>query len=280
MILVADAGSTKTSWALIQPAGARHFGTGGINPYFCTKKEIAQKISNEFPGDFPYDTISEIRFFGAGCAGEERKAIVRDALREKFPETAVYVENDLLGAAIALCKDAPGIACILGTGSNSCCFDGKEIVARTASGGYILGDEGGGAYIGKKLLADFLRKKIPVTLEKSLAEEFQLDEQEVLRRVYTEKEPNRFLASLVPFVHRRMNEPYCRQLVESAFADFYAAHISGYPAHEKLPVHFTGSVAFQFIEQLKSVLEKNDRILGVVVRQPIEELVRYYQLKM
>ena len=255
------------------------FETGGINPYFHSREEISQKIAAEFPKGFPYGEVREIRFFGAGCAGEEQSRMITGALGEQFANADIHTGSDLLGAAIALCGDRPGIACILGTGSNSCYYDGNAIVAQVASGGYILGDEGGGSYIGKKLLAAFLRNELPAGWAEQLRTEYSLTPEDVLRKVYREKEPNRFLASFVQFLSRHADEPYCRQLVGSAFGDFFSAHLSKYESLRTVPVHFTGSVAFHFLPVMKELLEKNGCILGQAVRQPVDGLIRYYQQK-
>lgn len=278
MILVADAGSTKTSWAGIPAEGAPfYFDTTGINPYFHSRDEITHKLLIEFPDQFPYASVSQLFFFGAGCSSAERIQLVQESLAGRFAQARIHVAHDLLGAAIALCGHEPGIACILGTGSNSCRFDGGQIVEQVAAPGFILGDEGSGAYMGKRLALDLLRHDIPSELEGLLREQYRLDDAAVLRKVYTEKDPNRFLASLVTFVGAHIQHPYCKHLVRQAFADFYTSNIRRYADHHVLPVHFTGSVAFHFRDILFTVLEEHDCIPGKVVQRPIELLALFYR---
>lgn len=277
MILIADAGSTKTSWAIAGPH-PHYFETSGINPVLHSEEEISEVIQKGFPADLLKTPVERIYFFGAGCSTVKHKLQVEEGINAVLNVNRVEVEHDMLGACIALCKDSPGIVCILGTGSNACYFDGRRIAQEVASPGYVLADEGGGVHLGKKLLLDFMRQDIPQHLYHELTEKYHLSGQDILRHIYREPGPNRYIAGFVKFIREHMDTVYCQELVSGCFEEFYRTNIRRLEALSDGTVHFTGSVAFHFRDILGKTLEAKGLRIGLVIQHPIEELVRYYSI--
>lgn len=273
MVLVADSGSTKCAWGVIGGTGSEIRLTPGVNPVLQGREEIVRLVRDAFPEG---TKAEEVRFYGAGC-GERYPAqtdMLRDVLRECFGCTKVEVASDLLGAARALLGDGTGIACILGTGSNSCYYREGRIVSNVPPLGYILGDEGSGAAIGRMLLGDLLKGHLPGRLLDAFYAEQGLTYQQVIHRVYREPMANRFLASLVPFVGRHISEPAVASLVERAFREFVRRNLVHYPHDAE--VACAGGVAHAFEPLLKNVMETNGFRTGRVQRSPIEGLMKYH----
>lgn len=279
MKLIADAGSSKTSWALIVNAHEiQYFETSGIDPFNLQKSEIIQLIHSGIPKVIEHkDAITEIRYFGTGANYPSTIELIQESLQDLFIHAKIFVEHDLLGTAIALCKDQAGIACILGTGSNSCYFDGKEIVQQVAAPGYILADEGSGAYIGRLLLLDFIREDIPSALREKFITHYGITVEQIMHRVYRDKEPNKFLASFVPFLKENIAEAYCENLMIRVFEDFYHSNLTRYAQRENISINFTGGIAYHFSPILEKVLRSHHCALGLIAQQPIKELAVYYQ---
>lgn len=275
MILIADAGSTKTSWAIAGPQ-PHYFETSGINPVLHSEEEISEVIQKGFSADLLKTPVERIYFFGAGCSSIKHKLRVEEGLNAVLNVNRVEVEHDLLGACIALCKDSAGIVCILGTGSNACYFDGRQIIKEVAAPGYVLADEGGGVHLGKKLLLDFMRQDIPEPMYHELAEKYHLTGQDILRHIYREPGPNRYIAGFVKFIHEHIDTAYCQELVNGCFEEFYRTNIRRLESLSDGTVHFTGSVAFHFSNLLRKILEIKGLRTGHIIQHPIEELVRYY----
>ena len=279
MILVADSGSTKTDWKLIDH-GQVHttIHTEGINPFHQRKEDI-ERIINTSALSTITDQVREVYFYGAGCNYPETIKVVQDSIRNIFLDARIFVEHDLLAAARALCGRSMGIACILGTGSNSCFFDGKEILQSNPSLGYILGDEGSGVYMGKKLLRDYLYKDLPNSLHQKFQDEFELNIDEVLDNVYNKYLPNRYIASFTKFISANIDHPYMHGLVYECFYDFIGNHIVKYPEAEQHKVHFVGSIAYNFKEVLSKAVLDSGMVMGPVIEFPINGLILYHQNK-
>lgn len=276
MILIAESGATKTDWRLIEESGAVETdSTVGINPFHQSKDEIIQIVSTGKYKD-KADSIKKIFYYGAGCNYPDQVAKVENAIKHHYPKSDVYVTHDLLAAARASCGTEEGIACILGTGSNSCLYNGRQIIATSPSLGYILGDEGSGAFLGKKLVTDFVFKKVPETLWHGLMEEYNLSISEILDRIYSRNSPNVYLASFSPFIKANIEHPYMHGLVYEAFYEFVNRHILSYNKRE-VKINFVGSVAYAFENVLQSVIEDNGLIFGRVVKSPISGLVKFHQ---
>ncbi len=285
MILIADCGSTKIDWCLARRDGSESVSavsrvfTGGINAVMLTEEEIRQKIAEELLPqlDDNASEVEEIYFYGAGCLADEVCDNVRRALAACIPSVKrIDVHTDLLAAARALCGHSEGIACIMGTGSNSCYYDGKEIAENVSPLGYILGDEGSGAVLGRRLVGDVLKRQLPADLCEKFLDQYQLDRLTIIRRVYREPQANRFLASLSPFLLQNIECPQVRELVLSSFSDFFRRNVMQYPGVDRLPVNFVGSVAWYYRPLLEEAARKCGCRIGEVLKSPMEGLMKFH----
>ncbi len=284
MILIADSGSTKTDWRLIDEKKEIHqFRTQGINPYFQTTSDISEILQSELltelnTSKFPYleKNKLEIHFYGAGCKAEDKKKIVFDALNTAFKNAVIKIESDLLGAAHALCGKQKGIVAILGTGSNTCYYDGKVIAENKTSTGFILGDEGSGAHIGKTLIQAYLNDEMPIELSKRFFERFKLSKDEIIDAVYKKPMPNRFLASFSKYVYQNLKEQYYLDLVTNCFNQFFDKHICKYSQYKEVSLNCVGSVAFYYSNILRAIATNRGIIVGTILESPIAALSLYY----
>jgi glucosamine kinase len=277
MLLIADSGSTKTDWRLIDGSNKQQFSTQGLNPYFLSAGEIITILQNELLAQTGANIKpSEIFFYGAGCGAESKKEIVRTALILLFPKAAIEINTDLLGAARALCGTEPGIAAILGTGSNTCYYDGRNIIENRASLGYILGDEGSGAHIGKTFIQAYLNQEVPRELATRFYERFKLSTNDILDAVYKQPMPNRFLASFSKFIYQNLKEQYIIDLVVSCFEQFFDKHICKYENHKELKLSCVGSVAFYYSNILRGVALNKGVAIDKIVETPIAGLTLYH----
>ncbi len=274
MILIADSGSTKTDWCLADETRSIAFKTTGINPYFQTDDEIRRILSREVLERLPITEITEVCFYGAGCATPSQCRMIAGLLQYVIGCEQVEVNSDLLGAARALCGNEPGIACILGTGSNSCYYDGKGIARQVPPLGFILGDEGSGADLGRRLVADCLKGELSEPLQERFFSRFQLSREQIMQAVYKEPFPNRFLASLSPFIAENLDEPEMRTLAIDAFTSFFRRNVLHYPQGEK--VHMVGSVAYYYRPVLQEVARSLSLTTGKILSAPLTELVKYH----
>ena len=276
MFLIADSGSTKTDWLYVTPDGTRtELHTDGINPARDTREYIYNVIYHELLTQLPQ--VSELKavyFYGAGCI-QPFSQTVQSVISEILPKCAVEVESDLLGAARALCAYEPGIACILGTGSNSCLYDGKDIVMQTPPLGYILGDEGSGAMLGKTLLNGLFKGLLPESLKQDFTDTFNMTLPDIIQRVYRGPAANTFLASLVPFIAEHRTHPVIHTMLVDAFRLFIVRNIAIY-RHKEMPINCVGGVAHQFAEELCEAVAAEGMIIGHILRRPIEAIVQYH----
>ena len=278
MILIADAGSTKTDWVFIQKDKVIiTLKSAGLNPVVISTTEINFRLSKSFE-DFPKATkVEKIHFFGAGCWNEANCTIIRTALKKHFPNASIQVASDIVGAVRASCGDQPGIVCILGTGSNTCLFDGEKVRNGVPSLGYILGDEGSGMYLGRKLIKHYFYQELPEGLHQDFKEVYHLDKEKLIRKVYKEKGANQYLASFVPFLSKHRQHPFIQDLLKQVFTQFIERHILKYKEHGVLPIHFIGSIAFHFKSELTNCLLEKELRLGRILQRPIEALMTYYK---
>ncbi len=272
--LIADSGSTKTDWCVSdQGKMLWRSTTPGINPFHQSPEEIAgiiQEMAAQLAGQ---QDIRRIEFYGAGCALPEKKGLMTHLLQQVLPECEeIHVASDLEGAARAACHGQAGIACILGTGSNSCQFDGERIVANTPCLGYILGDEGSGAVLGRRLASDCLKGQLPTPLCEAFLNEYRLDQATLLERVYRQPLANRFLASLTPFLSKYRTEPAIRELLVDEFTRFFKRNVLAYDT--TLPVHLVGSIAYHFSDEVKEAACALGLVIGNIIRTPIEGLAK------
>lgn len=280
MILIADCGSTKIDWCLLEKTKvAKQIFTCGINAVMTTEEEIRGRIKSELIPEL--DTLaSEMRsvfFYGAGCISPEVCGNVAKALKANLPTAeTVEVYSDLVAAARALCGHEPGIACILGTGSNSCLYDGARVADNVSPLGFILGDEGSGAVLGKLFIGDVLKKQMPQEICARFLDEYDLDLLTIIRRVYREPQPNRFLASITPFLSKNIEVPEIHDMVLNAFKAFFRRNIRNYTNYDSYQINFIGSVAFYFHDVLAEAAEAEGCHLGQVVKSPMPGLIRYH----
>lgn len=275
MILLADSGSTKTDWCVVEEGRiVRRFHTKGINPFFQSEEEVVKELENSLIPQLEGIAVSYVWFYGAGCAFPEKNAIVSRAL-SRFLSIPIEVGSDLLAAARALCGDAPGIACILGTGSNSCFYDGKEIVRNISPLGFILGDEGSGAVLGKLLVGDILKNQLSAALKDQFFAQFDLTPALLMDKVYRQPFPNRFLAGLSPFLAQHIAEPAVRDLVGNSFRSFFMRNVMQYD-YRCFNVHFVGSVAHYYQSLLEEIANDLNIRIGTIVQSPMSGLIAYH----
>ena len=276
MTLVADSGSTKTAWCLTDGEHHELLMTQGINPFQQNEKEIVKLLREELlPLLSAEQIVTDVFFYGAGCTAE-KIPVVASAIRQILRnETKIFVGSDMLGAARSLCGNNPGIVCILGTGSNSCYYDGVQILDNVSPLGYILGDEGSGAYIGKHLVGNVLKRQFSDHLCQLFIKETKLTTSAIIQKVYREPLPNRFLASLSPFCarHREMKEVH--DFLIDCFSEFFKRNVNLYEIPE-LPVNFVGSVAWFYREELQETARNLGYRMGNIMQAPLEGLVNYH----
>ncbi len=274
MILIADSGSTKTTWSLCRNRNeVKTCTTSGINPFYLEKQEVFRILDEEYL--LPESGIESVFFYGAGCI-PPRISVVSDALKEYFGIENIHVNTDLLGAARSLCGRHPGIVCILGTGSNSCFYDGEKIVRNVSPLGFILGDEGSGASLGRKLVSDILKNQFPKEIKDDFFSDYQQTPAEILENVYRKPFPNRYLAQFTPFLAKHIANPEISNLIESSFDEFIQRNILQYPECRTNKMSFTGSVAYYFRNNLTKVIEKRDLVLGEITQSPINGLSDFH----
>ena len=279
MKLIADSGSTKTSWKLIVNSGeVKNIKTSGLNPYSQSEESISQEVEKVLLPETGTD-IQEIYFYGAGIINAEKGDIIRKALNRIYPEANIETHSDVLGAARALFGDQPGIACILGTGSNACLYDGKQITHGISPLGFILGDEGSGAVMGRKLLGDYFKEVMPPRLREEFTKRFELTREEALNRVYRTEKPNQFLAQFVPFLSEHANSAYCQEFVQHNFMEFFERNVSKLPDYTKYPIGFIGSVAFHFSQILNNTASYFGFEEIAIIKEPIDGLEKYYKTR-
>lgn len=278
-LLIADSGSTKTDWLFIGSDGTKtELHTKGINPARDSRDTIYNVIYHELLTSLPDSAnLQAIFFYGAGCIEPFDKS-VRSVLEELFPESNIEVESDLLGAARALCGHEEGIACILGTGSNSCLYNGKDITLHTPPLGYILGDEGSGTHLGKALVNGIFKGLFPHEMKEAFCNKFNLTMSDIIEHVYRQPSANTFLASLVPFIAEHRDHPVIHDLLIEVFRMFVNRNIAVY-GHKEMPINCVGGIAYQFKEELKEAIAKEGMKIGVILRRPIDSIVQYHLQK-
>lgn len=277
MKLIADCGSTKIDWCLLDGKKVvKQVFTTGMNAIMLTEEEMAARIAEELMPQIDAVKIEEIHYYGAGCLGEEVCGNVRRALAKNINADIIEVDTDLLAAARALCGHKPGIACIMGTGSNSCYYDGEKIVDNVSPLGFILGDEGSGAVLGKLLVGDVLKNQIPQDLSEKFLKQYDLDRMKIIRRVYKEPQANRFLASLTPFLIENIEEPAIHRLVLNSFKSFFVRNISNYDQYRTMPINFVGSIAYYYRDVLSEAADSLDCTIGNIIKSPMEGLIQYH----
>ena len=277
--LIADSGSSKTVWCVVDGKRKKMITTQGISPYFLTSEQIRQILENELSPKISNTLPEEIYYYGTGCSNPANVKSVKMALKKVFPKaSSILVNHDLMGAAKALCGNEKGVACILGTGSNSCYYNGKKIVKNSPGLGFILGDEGSGAYLGKRVVQYYLYNTFDPDLMERFKAKFNTNSVEILEAVYRKPLPNRFLANFVPFLVENRGHYMIENIIEDSFNDFFFNHIYKYRESWTMPVHFIGSVAFGFKDILKKMCDTYELQLGRVLKHPMDGLVKYHSV--
>jgi N-acetylglucosamine kinase-like BadF-type ATPase len=278
MIIIADGGSTKTNWCLLNESVQKiYFNTEGYNPYFVSSDYIVKSLLKDLPSDLDLNKVTELNYYGAGCSTEDKLKIVSDAMATVFTNASIYIGHDLLAAARALLGLETGFAAILGTGTNTGLYNGKDISLNIDSAAYILGDEGSGCYIGKKLLTDYIRGYMPEVVRERFWETYKLTPDEVTDEVYTKPLANRFCASFSKFVYdNNVHAEYSRKIVKTSFVDFFENLVSHYPNYKEYTFNCIGSVGYNFRNVLEETATDYGMKVGKIIRSPIDDLVRYH----
>jgi N-acetylglucosamine kinase-like BadF-type ATPase len=276
MIIIVESGSTKSDWVAIDGEVKKFFKTIGLNPYFHDEQDVENAIKStpELADLAPH--VTRIYFYGAGCSAPHLNVIIQNGIERVFHQAKVTVDHDLLACAYATYQGRPQISCILGTGSNSCYYDGQTVYEEVPALGYILGDEGSGSYFGKKLIADYLYKKLPENLDRKMRSDGWTKDK-LIDFIYRKPHANVFLASFMPIIVEYKQEPYVRDLILAGFDHFIQNHVLCYKNCFDVDVNFVGSIAYFFESELREICNKNKVRLNNIVRRPIDGLIQYHQ---
>lgn len=278
MILIADCGSTKADWKILKSTGeVDSQSTRGFNPFIQNAITIESMLQEDFDDSLAKKEVKEVFFYGAGCSDTYRCNIVEAALQQLFPDAKIKVHHDLLASARALCGTEPGIACILGTGSNSCLYDGIEVVDNVTNVGSLLGDEGSGMHLGKTLLLGYFYREMPEEIRTAFEVFCPDGKRGILNKTYDSPTPNVYLASFSKFLSQNKEHPYIQNIVYNCFDEFITRHVLKYEGNQKIKIHFVGSVAFHYKDILDVVLASHSLSLGKVIKKPIDNLVAFHQ---
>ncbi|HKZ65760.1 MAG TPA: hypothetical protein VJ111_05370 [Chitinophagaceae bacterium] len=274
--LIADSGATKAEWSLLNKGKRKTILTQGISPYFLTKDQVSDLLLKELKPSLKNICVDEIHYYGTGCANPDNAKLIKKAIKKVFPEADIEVNHDLLAAARSLCGDEKGIACILGTGSNSCYYNGKRIISNSPGLGYVLGDEGSGAYLGKKVLQYYLYNTFDDELRGRFDLTYLTNKAEILENVYKNPLPNRYLAGFVMFLAENRGHYMIENIIEDCLNDFFFTHLCKYKETWTLPVNFAGSVAFGFRDVLEGLCHSYEFELGKILKKPMSGLIEYH----
>lgn len=280
MIVIADSGSTKTDWRWVTKDGKIYQSkTEGINPSYTSSEEIIADLSNNLikPHD---EEIEKVFFYGAGCNGITAKKIVTTGLSQYFAHAVISVEDDLIAAARATCGTKAGLSCILGTGSNSCVYNGEEIIQSIPSLGYMMADEGSGMALGKAFLKAYLEESIPSHLTEKFANRFDVTREQALENLYKKPYPNRYMAGFSKFAFDNLKDPYVYRLTHQVFEQFFSNCIDRYEEKDQLPVHFVGSIAFYYGNIIRQIAQDKGLLVGTIMESPMAGLTLYHKEKM
>jgi len=278
MIIIADSGSTKTTWCLINEAGTQTlFETEGYNPCYTGKEQLVKILKPNLPQVFDYEKVTKAVFYGAGVY-EDKYSVIQEAIRSVFSNAQVDAAMDLMGSARALLGETRGFAAILGTGSNSCIYNGKEITHYIDSLGFMLGDEGSGGYMGKRLIGDFIRGTMPQEVSQKFFDTYQLTNDELIDRIYANPTPNRYCASFARFLTGELaGHDYLEQhIIIGSFRDFFRNIVSLYPNYQAYSFNCVGTIGHIFRDRLTLVAHEFGMEIGNIIPTPMEGLIRYH----
>lgn len=275
--LVADSGSTKAEWCLMNGKGRDTFHTQGMSPYFLDSSQMEAIVRAELLPQTGSVVPDEVFYYGTGCGSETNRALVKASLQKIWPSAKIEVQHDLMAAARALCGNEPGIASILGTGSNSCYYDGKDVVKNNPGLGFILGDEGSGSFLGKKIVQYYMYHTFDDEMRFRFEQKFGVDKDQILENVYKKPLPNRYLASFTPFLTENRGHYMIENILEDGLNEFFFNHIYKYSESWTAPLHFTGSVAWHFRDILEELCQLYELQLGKVIRNPMDGLTVFHE---
>jgi glucosamine kinase len=275
-ILIADSGATKTEWCLIINGKKRGINTQGLSPYFLNITQIVEILNKELCKKIKDIAINEIYFFGTGCSNKPNQTIVAKALKQLFPIAKIHVDHDMLGAAKSVCHQSKGVACILGTGSSACFFDGKKITKSRTGLGYALGDEGSGSYLGRKIIQYYLYDTFDADLKLAFEKRFNVDKSIILENVYKKPFPQRYIASFCVFLSENRGHFMIENIIEDGLIDFFFKHLIKFNESWKYPVHFVGSIAYHFKDVVKDLCNNYGFEMGTVIKKPMIGLAQFY----
>jgi glucosamine kinase len=276
--LIADSGATKAEWVLINNGKKKTLFTQGISPYFLNTDQVTELVEKELVKKLKNVIVEEIHYYGTGCANPENAKSIKKALQRVFQQAHINVNTDLMAAARAVCGHEKGIACILGTGSNSCYYNGKNILKNSPGIGYVLGDEGSGAYLGKKVIQYYLYNTFDEDLRARFDAKFVTNGVEILDNVYKKPLPNRYLAGFTMFLAENRGHYMIENIIEDGLNDFFFQHLCKYNEVWKYPVSFVGSVANGFKDVIQQLCSSYEFELGTILKNPMQGLVKYHEL--
>lgn len=275
-ILIADSGATKCEWGLITNGKKKSIVTKGISPYFLTEEDMFLLLQKELLPKIKGIEVFKIFYYGTGLSNPENVLFVKRVLKKSFPKATIEATHDMLAAARSVCGDAKGIVNILGTGSNCCFYNGKKITKNSPGLGYALGDEGSGAYLGKKVIQHFLYNIFDEALQEKFIETFQTNRIQILESVYKKPYPNRYLAGFSIFLSQNRGHYIIENILEDSMNDFFQFHITQFKESFSNPIHFVGGAAFAFKDVLKSICDMYDLELGTIIKKPMKGLITYH----
>ena len=277
MILIADSGSTKCAWVLCNNKGEiiNEYKTIGFNPFFINQENILNHLEKS-ELRLIKEKVKNLIFYGAGCSSQEKKNIIQESLNTFFKKSNIIIQEDIYAACYATYKNQPNITCILGTGSNSCYYDGKKIKKKAPSLGFLLGDECSGNYFGKKILRLYLNHKLPKELETKFKLNHEDDWNVIKNNIYNNNRANVYLSKYFPFISSNKNHPLIQEIIYKALNEFFTLHICCYQKYKNVEINFVGSVAYHLSKEIKDVIRKNNCKFGRIVKDPIKELVKFH----
>ncbi len=274
--LIADSGATKCEWRLAHDAEIQTIVTTSISPYFLSKEKIAAVLETELLANMSGVAVNKVAFYGTGLGNPDNVKLMKGVLQKTFPDAKLEVTHDLMAAVHATAGNKKGVVAILGTGSNSCYYNGKKIVKNSPGLGYVLGDEGSGAYLGKKVIQYYLYNTFDEDLRARFDATFTVTAKEILESVYTKPFPSRYLASYALFLAQNRGHYMIENILEDSLNDFFFQHLCKYSESWKLPIHFVGSVAYGFKDVLQQLCNAYEFELGTVVQSPMEGLLKFH----
>lgn len=275
MILIADSGSSKTDWRLIDNETITQFSCIGLNPNFVDESTVAEELNKTFVNLNKIE-VTEIHFYGSGCSSETENQIIADGIKQVFPKAEINIYHDLLGAARAACGKNRGVAGILGTGSNCCMFDGEQIIEEFRSGGYVISDEGGGVDIGKRLIKAFIEGRMDSELENRFQKRYKINVDQILEGLYKKPFPNKYLASFSQFAFHNRENAFVSELLQNSFRSYFQNMVSRYSEYQNVPLNLVGSIAFYYQEIIRKVALEFNVQIGNILEKPVSGLTLYH----